>query len=224
MSATFIALWIGLLAWSGLLMAGLNWAATSERYGKYRVRTPGKNNIPPDRKLINTTLNNLLALLIFVSFLIYRGEASLYPQWPGAAHFLGETFAVLLLYDLAYYFYHRGMHHPRIMKAIHGVHHKVRFPTASESIYLHPLEQIGALGLLLAAISLLGPISEYSFLAMFFIYSSANIIVHANIILPHPAFRLFNFWVQKHDIHHDKFRYNYASIFPFWDQAFGTFK
>ncbi|MGJ8670317.1 MAG: sterol desaturase family protein [Oceanococcus sp.] len=224
MSTFFISAWILMLVWSGALMLGLNWAATSQRFSQYRVRTPGKNHIPPDRKIINVTLNNTLALLIFISFLLYRGETTLYAAWPGSAHVFGETFAVLLLYDFAYYFYHRGMHHPKIMKYIHGVHHKVRFPTASESIYLHPLEQMGALALLLGAMTLLGPISEYSFLAIFFIYSSSNIIVHANILLPHPAFRLFNFWVEKHDTHHDKFKYNYASIFPFWDQAFGTYK
>ncbi len=224
MDTTFIYLWIAILAFDGLLMGGLNWAATSSRFSPYRVRQPRTNHIPKARKLINTGLNNILALLIFIAFLYYQGNTTLYAGWPGAAHFLGETLAVLLLYDCAYYFYHRGMHHPKIMKYIHGVHHKVRYPTASESIYLHPLEQIGALGLLLGAMQLLGPISTISFLAIFFIHSTVNIIVHANLILPHPAFRLFNFWSAKHDIHHDKFKHNYASIFPFWDQAFGTFK
>lgn len=224
MTPTFFAIWIALLALSGVLMTALNWAATSARYGRYRVRGQGSNRITPRQKWLNVTLNNTLALLIFIAFLYHFGPALLRPGWPGVAHFFGETFAVLLLYDCAYYFYHRGMHHPKIMKYVHGVHHKVRYPTASESIFLHPLEQIGALCLLLGSIALLGPISGASFLAIFFIYSTANIIVHANIVLPHSALRLFNFWVQKHDIHHDQFRYNYASIFPFWDQAFGTYK
>lgn len=224
MDATFIAAWTVILAFDGVLMTWLGWAATSQRFGKYRVRTPGVNSFSKARKLINTHLNNLLALLIFIAFLYHFGDSVLYAQWPGVAHFLGETLGVLLLYDLAYYFYHRGLHHPKLMKYIHGVHHKVRYPTASESIFLHPLEQIGALSLVLASMAVLGPISTASFLAIFFIYSSANIIVHANVAFPHPVFRLFNFWVHKHDIHHDKFRYNYASIFPFWDQAFGTYK
>ncbi len=224
MNTNFLLLWAGLLVYSGVLMAWLNWAATSKAYAHYRVRPPGTNHIPARRKWINTGLNNALALLIFIAFFFHFGATALYTGWPGTAHFIGETLAVLLLYDCAYYFYHRGMHHPKIMKYVHGVHHKVRYPTASESIYLHPLEQIGALCLLLGATLLLGPISTLSFLAIFFIYSTANIVVHANLVFPHPAFRLFNFWVRKHDTHHDKFRYNYASIFPFWDQAFGTDK
>lgn len=224
MTTHFFIAWTGILLLDGVLMAWLTWAVTSKRFEKYRVRPTKPNRIPIPRKHINTLLNNLLALLIFIAYFIHLGEQTLYSGWPGVAHFLGETLGVLMLYDLVYYFYHRGMHHPRIMKAIHGVHHFVRQPSANESIYLHPLEQMGALAILIAAIVVLGPISGYSFLAIFLIYSTANIIVHANLIFPHPAFKLFNFWVEKHDTHHHKIRYNYASIFPFWDQAFGTFK
>lgn len=224
MNTTFFAIWIAMLIFDGVLMAWLTWAATSERYGKYRIRPAKTNPIPIMRKRLNTNLNNFLALLIFIAYFTYLGEATLYAGWPGVARLLGETLGVLLLYDLMYYGYHRCLHHPKLMKYVHGVHHFVRNPTAGESIYLHPAEQMGALGLLILAIVVLGPISTTSFLAIFFIYSTANIIVHANLVFPHPAFRLFNFWVATHDVHHDKVRHNYASIFPFWDQAFGTFK
>jgi sterol desaturase/sphingolipid hydroxylase (fatty acid hydroxylase superfamily) len=129
---------------------------------------------------------------------------------------------ILLLYDLMYYFFHRGMHLRRVMKYCHVVHHRVRSPTSSESTFLHPLEGICGLGLLILSIVILGPISTVSFLVTFAIYSAVNIIVHSNLIIPHPAFRLFNFWVAKHDVHHHRARNNYASIFPFWDQAFVT--
>ena len=224
MTTTFFVLWIAILAWSGLLIAALDWAATNGPYAQRRIRPPSNGHTSKLQKLLNTGLNNVLALLLFITFLIYRGDQSLYSGWPGLAHFLGETFGVLLLYDFAYYFYHRAMHHPKIMKYMHGVHHKIRYPTASESIFLHPLEQIGAIALLFTSITVLGPISELSFLAMFFIYSSVNIIVHASFRVSHPAFKLFNFWAEKHATHHAEFKHNYAAIFPFWDQAFGTDK
>lgn len=221
------AFWIGLVlmfSLIGSLQAWLDWAVSSDRFKHYRLRTPGPNYHGPQNKWLNVMLNNLLALSIVAAFFYHFGASSLYPHWPGFAHFFGETFAVLLLYDFGYYFFHRGLHHPKLMKYIHGVHHKVRFPVASESVFLNPLEQMGAFVLLLGAVLLLGPISEYAFLMMFFLYSSINVIVHSNLVFPHPALRLFNFWVQKHDVHHDTFRNNYASIFPFWDQAFGTSK
>lgn len=225
MDSTFFIIWVGILAFDGVLITWLSWAATSARFHRYRIRTPQEwQKIPKRRRIENTMLNNILSLLIFIAFFYYLGGSLLHSGWPGTAHFVGEVLGVLLLYDFMYYFMHRAMHHPKLMKYVHGVHHRVRFPTSNESIYLHPGENIGGLGLLLLAVVMLGPISATSFLVVFFLHSVINIIVHSNLVFPHPVFRLFNFWVVKHDAHHSKFRYNYASIFPFWDQMFGTAK
>lgn len=224
MTTSFFYALGGILLFLAMLQFSLDWAVHSRRFGRYRLRSPGPGYPGPQHKWLNISLNNLLALSIYGAFLYFWGEQLLLAERPGLAHLFGETFAVLLLYDCGYYFYHRALHHPRAMKFVHGMHHKVRFPVASESVFLNPLEQIGALSMLLGCMALFGPISQASFLLIFLLHSSINIIVHCNLVFPHPAMRLFNFWVQKHDVHHDKFRYNYASIFPFWDQAFGTFK
>jgi sterol desaturase/sphingolipid hydroxylase (fatty acid hydroxylase superfamily) len=218
MDTTFFICWGAILVFDGLLMAALDWPA----FAKHRIRTPTTPQIPPVRRRINTGLNNILSLLIFSSYFYFLGGSTLYVGWPGVTKFFGEVLGVLLLYDFMYYFFHRFMHIRKVMRFCHAVHHRVRFPTAGESIFLHPLENIGGLGLLILAIVILGPVSAVSFLAIFLIHSSVNLIVHSNLVIPHPAFRLFNFWVVKHDVHHHKARNNYASIFPFWDQAFGT--
>lgn len=224
MNTTFFYIWIGILAFDGILMYFLVWAANYPPLNQYRIRTPKNYQIPRARKWTNTSLNNLFSLLIFISFFYFLGDHYLVPGWPGATTLFGESLGVLLLYDFMYYFFHRGMHHPKVLKYVHKTHHYVRFPTASESIFLHPAETAGGLGLLILAIVIIGPISAASFLVIFFVHSTVNIIVHGNIVIPHPAFRLFNFWAEKHDVHHAKLNYNYASIFPFWDQAFGTYK
>lgn len=223
LNKSFFIGWAIILAFDGVLMHFLTWAARSERFGRYRIRN-GVNRITPARKQINTNLNNIFSLCIFAAYFYFLGEKTLYAGTPRAVTFIGEVLSVLLLYDFMYYFFHRIMHHPRLMKYVHGIHHYVRNPLADESIYLHPAETFGGLGLLILAIVILGPISSTSFLVIFFIHSTANIIVHSNLVFPHPAMRLFNFWVIKHDIHHNKVRDNYASLFPFWDQAFGTAK
>ncbi len=224
MTETFFILWAAILVFDGVLLAALTWAAQSPRFAEARIQPVGQNRMSRARKLINTNLNNFMALSIFVAFLYHLGERVLVPGWPGFTRLLGETLGVLLIYDLGYYVYHRTLHHPKLMRFVHGVHHHVRFPSAAESNYLHPAEQIGALSLLLGVMVLLGPISASSFLLIFFIYSTANIVVHSNLVFRHPALRLFNFWSVRHDIHHRQVKHNYASIFPFWDQAFGTFR
>lgn len=224
MDTNFFIIWIAIMAYDGLLIAWLAWAANSPRFAEYRIRTPKSYKIPAFRKHLNTSLNNLLSVILFLGFLYFIGQNHLYGDWPGIPLLLGESLAVLLLYDFLYYFFHRGMHHRMVLKYVHRVHHLVKFPTSTESIFLHPAELLGGLGLLFFSLWVVGPISTASFLVIFFVYSTANILVHSNLVFPHPVFRLFNFWAEKHDIHHEKLKYNYASIFPFWDQAFGTFK
>lgn len=224
MDMVFVAVMGGIFLLDGLLMAFLEWVAVGSRWAQFRIQPVQPNRIEPGRRRMALLANNALAFVAISGPLWLLGDTLLYARWPGLATWLGESLLVLMCYDCAYYFYHRTLHHPRLMRYVHGVHHFVRFPTAALSNYLHPLEQLGALTILFTSAWLVGPISQWSFLMLFGVYSVVNIIVHSNLVLPHPAFRLFNFWVQRHDIHHRQVKHNYASIFPFWDQAFGTYK
>ena len=222
----FIAL-ACILVFDGVVMAFFAWAVQAPRFARYRIRTPDRQRISTVRKAVNIGLNGGLALSFFAFVFTYFSGSLIVDQHlsvavPGVLVF-GEVLAALMLYDFMYYFLHRGMHHPMFMKHVHGVHHYVRFPTSAESIFLHPVENLAGLGLLCLAIAIVGPISPVSFLLVFFIHHVVNILVHSNLVLPHPVFKLFNFWALKHDIHHGKhLNRNYASIFPFWDQMFGT--
>jgi sterol desaturase/sphingolipid hydroxylase (fatty acid hydroxylase superfamily) len=213
-----------ILTFDGVLMTFMAWAAQSSSLKQYRIRTPTSYRIPKAKKAINISLNGLLSMVFLWAILYHFGDYILSSAPASGVTIFGEVLASLLLYDFMYYFMHRGMHHPKFMKYVHGVHHYVRFPTSSESIYLHPVENLAGLGLLCLAMAILGPISALSFLICFFIYSTVNILVHSNLNLPHPAFKLLNFWAIKHDLHHGKhLNRNYASIFPFWDLMFDTY-
>ncbi len=220
---TFWTLLGAILVLDGIAMHGLTYIAN--HVSRLRVRPPQQPPIPLMLRVVNTNLNNLLSLVVWATYFYFLGERTLYVARPASfATLLYEVFTVLLLYDFMYYIFHRVMHYPKLMPYCHGVHHRVRSPTSDQSTYLHPLETIGGVGLVIAALAVLGPISKASFLTMFAIHSTVNIIVHSNLRIPHPAFWLFNFWVQKHDVHHFRLRNNYASIFPFWDMALGTYE
>lgn len=219
----FIILGI-ILAFDGVLMTFYSWAATSSSLAKYRIRTPETYRIPKSKEFTNISLNGLLSVVFMGAIFYYFGDNLIHDGEASGVTIFGEVLASLLLYDFMYYFLHRGMHHPKVMKYVHGVHHYVRFPTSSESIYLHPLENVAGLGLLSLAMILIGPVSAAAFLIIFFVHSTANIIVHCNLVLPWGVFKLFNFWAKKHDLHHGKhLNRNYASLFPFWDLMFDTY-
>lgn len=213
-----------ILLFDGVLMSFMAWAAQSSRLKQYRIRTPATYRIPKLKKAINIGLNATLSMVFFAAVLYHFGHYLIGDEPVSGVTMFGEVLASLLIYDFMYYFMHRAMHHPKYMKYVHGVHHYVRFPTSTESIYLHPVENLSGLGLLCIAMAIVGPLSAISFLIIFFIHSTVNILVHSNLNLPHPAFKLFNFWAIKHDLHHGKhLNRNYASIFPFWDLMFGTY-
>ena len=223
LTSTFWAVFWALTAFAGVLAISLDALSKSPRMAHMRIRPYGRNRYPAGKQFINTTLNQIMSLLWFIAFFIYFGDQVFANTWqPSLARCVGEVLGVLLMYDFVYYWYHRAAHHPKMMRYMHGTHHWVRNPTALESTYLNPLEPTIAVFILFFSVYLLGPISHLSWALIFFIYSICNLLVHSSLIIPHPAFRWFNFMVRKHDEHHQLFRVNFANLFPFWDQMFGT--
>ena len=212
------------MIYSGVLMALMQWLAVV-KMPEARLRPPKPNKVTLRTKTINVIGNSIVAVTFVVSALYFGGERMIYSDAiePSIMTVFGEMLAVLLFYDLMYYGAHRAMHHPKLMKYVHGVHHYIRHPTAFESVYVHPVEGLIGIGLLLLSIYVLGPISATSFLVAFFIYTTANIMVHANLKLENRFLKLANYWAVRHDIHHGtQLNRNYASIFPFYDQFFDT--
>ncbi len=223
MSITLLIGIAAIMGWSGLLMAFMQYAAVIKMPEK-RLRPPKPNRVTLQKKIINVIFNMSVSVSLLLGTLFFAGTNMIYEGHKGYLTIFGEGLAILLLYDFMYYFFHRGMHNPKVMKQVHGVHHYIRHPTAFESIYVHPLEGIGGNGLFLLAAFILGPVSAGGFLFAFFVFTTCNILVHANIEWSHPAMKLANYWAKKHDIHHGiHLNKNYASIFPFWDKMFGTY-
>ena len=134
-----------------------------------------------------------------------------------------QTAGILVVYDFVYYFLHRGMHHPKLLRWVHGVHHRARNPSALESFYQHPVELVSGLALLFASIWVVGPVHEHAFVATFFLYSTLNIIVHAGLESRVGLLAPIDFLIRKHHAHHsaDPLK-NYSTMTPLPDLIFGT--
>ena len=223
LTPAFWGVFAAISAFAGVLVASLEYLAHSPRFAQHRIRPYARNRYSLGKQIINSTLNQAMSLLWFIWFFVYFGDTVFANNWaPGLARTVGEVLGVLLVYDFIYYWFHRVAHHPKMMRYMHGTHHWVRNPTASQSTYLNPLEPTGALIILFGSVWLFAPVSHLSFAIIYFIYSATNLIVHSSLVPKHPALRLFSFWARKHDAHHQLFRVNFANIFPFWDAMFGT--
>ena len=215
------------LASGGVLIAAVGsiatWVSSAERFEHFRIRT-STGTIP--RKYVSIALNGTLAAAMYAVVAIF-GADILYSNDAGNSvlRVALESLTALLVYDFLYYFLHRWLHTPRMMRRVHGVHHRVHSPEAMDGLFLHPAETIAGLALLFVAMAAVGPVSVASFLTVAFVHSVANIATHTNLVVPHPTFALFNYWAVRHDLHHSTHRNaNYASIFPFWDRMFGTYQ
>ena len=137
-----------------------------------------------------------------------------------------SVFLFLFLQDTYYYWAHRWMHHPKVYRFVHLVHHKSIHTSVLTSFSFHPLETILQALFLPFIISIL-PMHFYAIIAVLSIMTVSATINHAGVEI-YPSGK-FGKWFQRifigathHDKHHTKFNYNYGLYFTFWDNVMNT--
>jgi sterol desaturase/sphingolipid hydroxylase (fatty acid hydroxylase superfamily) len=221
MNATFFVLFIGIFVFATVMGGTLGWMARSEKYSVLRIHK-GRNPIADKLKGPTIAMNYSLPWIMYGGFFYFLGNYTIHAGLPSWPRLVFESLGSVLLYDFLYYFMHRAMHTKTGMRIIHGVHHKVRYVTAESGSYLHPLETFAGTALFLGSVVAIGPVSAAGFLIANFLFTTINIWVHSNFVFKAKWAGLLNFWSRTHDVHHYYCRNNYSSIFPFWDQMFGT--
>lgn len=233
MSVSLLLIIAAIILFNASIGVWYQWAAYSDKYKQYRIRTPEKERITIKDRMKISPIGSTVSITFIFSVLYFFGDYFIDFKMVGdeivysdasLLTIFGETVGILLFYDFMYYWGHRAMHIPAIMKRVHAVHHRARFPTAADSLFVSVTENLIGLGLLFVSISVFSPLNVVSFIVIFFVYTLSNIVVHANMALPHPVFKLFNFWAKQHDVHHGvSLTHNYCNIFPYWDMLFGTY-
>jgi lathosterol oxidase len=133
---------------------------------------------------------------------------------------------MFFLHDAYFYWSHRLMHHPKIFKYVHLIHHKSTNPTPWTSYAFHPFEAVLE--------ALIVPIIAFSIPTMrsaIITYSVFQIIYN---VYGHLGFELFpkkinKHWLGKylntsvsHNMHHKYFVKNYGLWTSIWDRMMGT--
>lgn len=201
-----------------LVMSGFMIAAqlTYLRFYDWRIAEGDGHRLA--NRYRNAAINGTIALAIYLVGIVMFYEVLIDPDGSFTWY---DPVLVLLLYDFGYYWLHRLLHRRTIMKRIHWVHHMNLHPTAVDSLYLHPVEMVAGLGVLLVSIATVGPLDIGAFLAVVLAHSIINILHHTNLRLPYRLAWLANHWAASHDAHHSQGG-NYGVITPIWDWIFGT--
>jgi len=166
-----------------------------------------------------------VALIVATAALLPRDTRGVWPRaWPLPAQVVLFLFAA----DGLYYWKHRLLHHVGWLWRIHALHHSAERLHTLKATRSHFLEAILRAFLIVAPLAALGAPPEVV------VWYSASIVIivpisHANIAMPVPAW--LHRWVQTpdwHRLHHSTdpalTDCNFASLFPFWDLVFGTYR
>lgn len=133
---------------------------------------------------------------------------------------------MLLIHDTYFYWMHRLMHHPKLFRLFHLVHHKSSNPSPWAAYAFHPLEAI--MESMIFVIFLFTIPVHTLHLTLFFIFSLIyNVYGHLGFELYPRGFNThwFGKWMNTsvcHNMHHQYFKGNYGLYFTIWDRAMGT--
>ncbi|PRY52843.1 sterol desaturase/sphingolipid hydroxylase (fatty acid hydroxylase superfamily) [Arcticibacter pallidicorallinus] len=132
----------------------------------------------------------------------------------------------LIIHDTYFYWMHRFLHHPKIFRYAHLIHHKSVNPSPWASYSFHVLEAFteGAILVVLAVVLPMHPLA-----IALFVFSGFVINVYGHLgyeIMPRGFRRTWLFEVintsTHHNMHHSRFKGNYGLYFRFWDRVMGT--
>lgn len=219
----FVILMIAYAA-SGTTIAFLHFLYRSE-IGKRHMISEDPHRSVDDARLYRDVILNMLVSVVLIFSVTYGLYDVLFHAEPTPIWLMVlEAAAVILIYDFAYYFFHRyPLHEWKLLRWVHAVHHSARNPRTVDSLLLHPIETIAGLGLLFGSIAAVGGVHLYTFGVIFVFYTVFNVLNHAGVNIPRFPFKTLGVLAVKHDRHHHSMLSgNYASITPLPDIVFGT--
>ena len=135
---------------------------------------------------------------------------------------------MFFMHDAYFYFAHRIMHHPKLFKHVHLVHHYSTNPSPWAAYAFHPLEAIVEQGIVIIFYFTI-PI-HITHLAIFFLFSIIyNVYGHLGYELYPRGFNktMIGKWINtstNHNQHHQYFKGNYGLYTLIWDRLFGTIR
>ena len=144
----------------------------------------------------------------------------------GWVYLVASVLIYLFIHDTYFYWTHRLMHRPKIYKIFHRVHHESKQPTPWAAFSFHPYESIvGAI--IIPVMVFIIPIHVGAVLFLLVFMTICSVINHTGFeIFPDPVMRGFLgrhfITAAHHNLHHTKFRCNYALYFRFWDKVMKT--
>jgi ferredoxin-NADP reductase/sterol desaturase/sphingolipid hydroxylase (fatty acid hydroxylase superfamily) len=139
---------------------------------------------------------------------------------------IASFFIILFIDDMFFYWSHRAMHHPKLYKYFHRVHHESTDPSPLTAFAFHPSEAVIE--------QLMHFVLPFILPLNFGVIIAWQIFSMLNNVLGHLGYEVYpKGWVKMpmlqfktasthHNMHHQLFNGNYALYFTWWDKWMGT--
>jgi len=175
--------------------------------------------------LLSAAIFSLVGFGVYIGsqYGVFRLDRAVTPRLSQA---LVDFAVIAVFHDAYFYWMHRAMHHPRLYRVFHRLHHLSRTPTPWTAYAFAPAEAIVE-ALFLPMFLLVYPTTG----VVAFLFTShmivRNVIGHAGIeLFPKqwlhwPILRAMT-TTTHHDLHHAEYRWNYGLYFTWWDRLMGT--
>lgn len=163
-----------------------------------------------------------------VYYLVKGGHTQYYKEIDeyGWLYFILSIPLSILLHDTYFYWTHRLIHHPKIFRHVHLVHHRSTNPSPWAAYSFHPVEAVIQSGIG-PLIFLIMPIHGSAFFIFLTYMIGMNVFGHYGYELFPKGFTKSKwvFWHNTsthHNLHHKYFNNNYSLYFNWWDRLMHT--
>ncbi len=204
------------------------WRRRASFRKKIQQKFPERKRISYEVKYSMSSLAIFATMALGTRWATVNGYTQIYTDFSeySWAYFIFTVVAFIFIHDAYFYFTHRAMHHPKIFKHVHKVHHMSNNPTPWAAFSFHPLEALVEFGIIPIMIFAM-PLHPFA-IGIFAIYMvTLNVMGHLGYeIFPkgftqHKLFGLHNSSTH-HNMHHKYVNCNYSLYFNIWDKLMGT--
>ena len=211
-----------------LLIAGFAYAVVwwqgSEVFGHRRIQQRPRRARPWLELQHSTTSILIFTLLLCGLWIVSEaGFTRVYftVAEHGTAYFVFSIVVMAVVHDTYYYFAHRFMHHPKVFRYVHKVHHSFSNPTPFASYAFHPLEALIEVAWV-GPLMLIMPIHPAAFAIYVVILTVFNVISHLGYEFYRPTVARWFITSTHHNMHHAGSKGHYMLYFNLWDRLLAT--
>ena len=202
----------------------LVWILGRERYAAQRIQQRPR---PPQlqREIFWSVVSILiLSSLLTITWLTAEAGWSLgyFDIGQYGWTYLAVSVAVMaVVHDTYYYWAHRFMHHPKVFRHVHKLHHTFTNPTPFASYAFHPLEAVVEVAWY-APLAFVLPVHPVAVAAYIVVLTVLNVISHLGYEFYSPGVARWFITSTHHNLHHARSKGHFMLYFNLWDRWMGT--